>query len=45
MKDNLLDLTNKLLDRAIQEWALSVQNMSPEDIYIKIEEIKGKKVG
>ena len=40
MKDNTLDIKAKLLDKALQEWALSIQNMSPEDICIKLEELK-----
>jgi hypothetical protein len=41
MKDKkVLDIKKKIMDKALQEWALSVQNMSPEDICIRLEEIK-----
>ena len=39
-ENNLLDIKEKIKDKALREWALSIQNMSPEDICIRMEEIK-----
>ena len=39
-KDNVLDIKEKLKNKALEEWAMSIQNMSPEDICIRMEEIK-----
>ena len=45
-KDNpILDLKQKLINKAIEEWADSIQSMSPEDILIKKEELKRVKIG
>jgi hypothetical protein len=39
-KNKVLDLSDKLLDKAIKEWSESVLCMSPEDLYIQLEEIR-----
>lgn len=36
----VLDISKKIIDKAVQEWALSIQTMSPEDICIKLEEMR-----
>lgn len=40
MKNKILDLTEKLLDKALQEWLESINNTSPEEILIEIEELR-----
>lgn len=40
MKNNVLDIKKKIVEKAVEEWALSIQTMSPEDICIKLEEMR-----
>ncbi len=43
MKDNVLDLTKLLMNKALSDWALSISTVSSEDICLKMEEIKKEK--
>lgn len=40
--ENILNLKDKLINKAILEWINSIDSMNPEDVYIIMEDLQEK---